>query len=104
MTKNPFINALAAIAYIAAVASLMFYVSTFGKLPIENSVFMPIMVLSLFVFSAATMGYLFLAQPVMLFLDGKKKEAVSLFLQTSFAFAGCALALVVLGLYLTSSF
>lgn len=103
MTRNPFINALAAIGYIAVVASLMFYVSTLGKLPIENSVFMPIMVLSLFVFSAATMGYLFLSQPVMLFLDGQKKEAVSLFLQTSFAFAGCALALVGIGFYLTST-
>jgi hypothetical protein len=104
MTRNPFINALAAIAYIAVVASLMFYTSTLGKMPIDNSVFMPIMVLSLFVFSAAAMGYIFLSQPIMLFLDGQKKEAVSLFLKTSFAFAGCALVLVVLGFYLTSTF
>lgn len=82
----------------------MFYTSTIGRWPIENSVFMPITVLSLFVLSAAVMGYLFLAQPVMLYLDDKKQQAVSLFLQTTFAFAACALILVGIGFYLTSTF
>src|SRR4051812_24655909 len=104
MTRNPLVNALAALGYIAVVASAMFYMSSFGKLPIENSVFMPMLVLSLFVFSAAIMGYIFLSQPIMLFLDNHKKEAVHLFLQTLFAFAGCALALIGIGLYITSTF
>lgn len=103
MTRNPFINALAAVGYIAVVASLLFYSSTLGKLPIENSVFMPIMALSLFVFSAATEGYLFLGQPIMMFLEGQKQQAIKLFLNTLFAFAAFAFVFVAAGFYLTST-
>jgi hypothetical protein len=42
------------------------------------------------------MGYLFLSQPIQLFLDGKKKQAVSLFLQTLGVFACITLVAVVL--------
>jgi len=104
MTRNPLVNALAAVGYIAAVASLIFYTSTLGKLPIENSVFMPIMVLSLFVFSAAVMGYLFLYQPILLILGNEKKEGTTLFLKTLLAFGACAAAFVVAGFVITSTF
>ena len=86
MTKNPFINAFAATLYITAVASLMFY-GTEHKVGV-NSVFVPIAVMSLFTLSAAVMGYLFLYQPLQLYLDGKKKQAINLFLQTVAVFAG----------------
>lgn len=86
MTKNPFINALAATLYIAAVASLMFY-GTEHSQP-GNNVVVPIAILSLFTLSAAVMAYLFLYQPLQLYLDGKKKDAVNLFLQTVAVFAG----------------
>lgn len=86
MTKNPFINALAASVYISAVASLMFF-GTEHNAP-SNTVIVPIAVLSLFTLSAAVMGYLFLYQPAQLFLDGKKKQAVKLFMQTIAVFAG----------------
>ena len=52
-----------------------------------NSVVVPIAVLSLFTLSAALMGYFFLYQPVQLYLDGKKKEATSLFIRTILVFA-----------------
>jgi len=38
--------------------------------------------LSLFTLSAAVMGYLFAAEPIMMYLDGKKKEAVNFFFTT----------------------
>ena len=86
MTKNPFINAFAAILYIILVASVMFYGTEHTKS--VNSVIVPIFVLSLFSLSAAFMGYFFLYQPVLLYLDGKKKEATKLFVQTILVFAG----------------
>ncbi|MBI3619964.1 hypothetical protein HY214_02360 [Candidatus Roizmanbacteria bacterium] len=86
MTKNPFANALAATIYIVIVASIMFYGAAyhFGR---NNSVIIPITFISLFTLSAAVMGYLFLYQPIQLYLDGKKKVAVNLFLQTVAFFA-----------------
>ena len=87
MTKNPLINALAATLYITGVALFMFYGIEHGGGQ-ANSVIVPIAVLSLFTLSASVMGYLFLYQPLQLYLDGKKKQAVNLFLQTVAVFAG----------------
>ncbi len=86
MTKNPIINSLAAILYITAIGFMMYYANHYvGPAP-EPSVLMPIAFLSLFTFSAAIMGYLFLSQPVQIYLDGKKKEAVNFFLKTLVSF------------------
>ncbi len=99
MTKNPLINALAGLLYIALVASFLFYGTQ--QLPFEDSVLIPIAMLSLFVFSAACMGYLFLYQPLQLFFEGQKKESVDLFIKTLVIFALSAALLVAIGLYLT---
>ena len=86
MTKNPFLNAGAAALYITAVAFVM---NSFSKLKHQpDTIIAPIAVLSLFTLSAAMMGYLFLYQPLQLFLEGQKKPAVKLFLQTVAVFAG----------------
>lgn len=100
MSKNPFVNALSATAYITLVASLMFY-GPKESIP-EPSVMIPIAILSLFVLSAAMMGYFFLLQPIQLLVEGKKEEATKLFLTTVFAFACITFALV-LGWFLLSS-
>lgn len=97
MTKNPFINALAGIAYIAIIASVMFYGARNAEA--EDSVLAPIALLSLFSLSAALMGYFFLYQPLQLYLDGKKKLATSLFTQTLLVFAG--ITAVILTLFLS---
>ncbi len=47
-----------------------------------NMYIMPVMVISLFTLSAAVMGYIFLYQPIRMYFDNKKEEAVSLFLKT----------------------
>ena len=87
MTKNPFINAFCALGYIVLVGLVMNFVShTQSNKP--DTFFAPIAILSLFTLSAAIMGYLFLYQPLQLFLDGHRKNAVNLFLQTVAVFAG----------------
>ena len=101
MTRNPFVNALAATAYICIIVSIMVYGMGHTSSP-ANSVIIPIAMISLFTLSAAVMGYLFLYQPLQLYLDGKKKEAVDLFLQTVAVFAGITaliLTLLFLGIF-----
>jgi hypothetical protein len=85
MTKNPFINAFAALVYIVLVASFMFYSPKFEAE--VQTVFVPVAMISLFVLSAAVMGYLFVYQPIRLYLDGEKKAGANLFLTTLGTFA-----------------
>ena len=85
MTKNPFINAVVASAYIMLVGTIMNYGSRWFGGP--DTFFTPMAALSLFVLSAAVMGYLFLYQPILLLLAGNKKEGLKLFLQTLAVFA-----------------
>lgn len=86
MTKNPVVNAIGALGYILLVVSLMTYMSKHlpGKDP---AFFAPLAFLSLFTLSAAVMGSLFIMQPLLLYLDGKKKAGVELFLKTVGVFA-----------------
>jgi hypothetical protein len=84
MSKNPFINSLTASAYIVLIVLVMnLGTKMIGQ---TNSFMAPIAVISLFTLSAAVMGYLFCYQPVQLYFDGKKKQAVRLFLQTVLVF------------------
>jgi hypothetical protein len=53
----------------------------------EKGIIIPIAMLSLFVLSAAMMGYLFCLTPLQLYLDGHKKEGVNLFVGTLRIFA-----------------
>jgi len=94
MIKNPLVNASAAVLYIAIVV----FVMTVGpkNLPQKDTVFAPMVFLSLFTLSAAMMGYLFLFQPLQLYLDGKKKVAVDLFVKTLAIFAGYTVLILVL--------
>lgn len=87
MTKNPFINAFSASAYIVLVVTVMNFLShTQRNRP--DTIFAPIAILSMFTLSAVLMGYFFLYQPGQLYLDGKKKQATSLFVRTVLVFAG----------------
>jgi hypothetical protein len=90
MTRNPILNGLAGVLYIVLFAAFVSGVSYI--LPETNNPIAPIIaVLSLFVFSAAVMGYIILGAPLQMFLEGEKKEAVKLFFKTLLAFAGIAL-------------
>lgn len=91
MTKNPLYNALLAAGYIVLVVSA---ISMFEGAEGPETILVPITMLSLFVLSAALMGYLFFYQPAMLYLDGNKTEAVNLFLKTLGFFAGITVLLL----------
>jgi hypothetical protein len=85
MTKNPFLNALAASLYIVGVVSFINFLQILGEEP--ETILIPMAMLSLFVLSAAMMAFLFFFQPVQMYLDGEKKQAVNLFLKTLAVFA-----------------
>ncbi len=76
--KKPFLHALVAALYIVTLVLL-------GKVGIsilqdrEDTIFIPMTMLSIFVLSAAVMGYLFLSEPLQLLIDGKKKDAIIFF-------------------------
>jgi len=96
MSKNPLINALSAVAYIFLGVVIM----TFGTKPLSNkpdTFFAPVVFLSLLTLSVAVMAFLFFYAPLQLFIDGKKKEALDLFVKTVAIFAVfTAIALILL--------
>ncbi len=75
--KRAVIDALGTTAYVAGVAYFMFSAGQ-AKWGTHNTLLIPIVVLMLLVFSVAIVGWLIFGKPVLLYLDGKKKEAVAL--------------------------
>ena len=92
--EKPFIHALLAAGYITILVLGASGIS--GLFPTQDNIFMPMTMLSLFVLSAAVMGYLFLSEPVKLYIDGYKKEAVTFFTKTVGIFAGFVIIFLVL--------
>lgn len=93
---NALLNALATTVYVAAVGSFM-YLGSVVKLGRTNTLLIPIAMLLLFVLSAAVTGFLIFGKPAQWYVDGKKKEALSLLKYTLFFFGILTfLALVVL--------
>ena len=86
MTKNPYHNALLAAAYIVFVVLLISYGPALVR-DKPDTILAPMAMLSLLVFSVAFMGYIFFFQPVLMYLDGQKREAVEFFTKTLVAFA-----------------
>lgn len=100
MTTNPLYNAMLAIAYIVAIVTLIFFVSSTVMGP-EESIFIPIGMLALLVLSVAVMAYLFFYRPVMMLLDGEREKAVKLFLHTVYIFAGATVLVLVVSIILS---
>ena len=96
--KTAFVNAAATAAYVIVVGSFLFYSPrVFGP---AKSALIPIAMLLLLVFSAALTGSLILGRPALWYLDGRKKEALSLLISTLAIFLGITLlALLVLFLH-----
>lgn len=94
MTKNPYINALGAAGYIVFVVLLITYGPTFVR-DEPDTILAPIAMLSLLVMSVAFMGYTFFLQPILMFLDGQKREAVELVTKTIMTFAALTAVVVV---------
>jgi hypothetical protein len=101
MATNPFYNALFAMAYIVTLVSVVFQGPRLLDLP-QQSVFYPILALSVLVLSVSLMAYLFFYQPLILVLDGKRDVGRTLFLQTLGIFALTITLMVILSILLLS--
>jgi uncharacterized membrane protein len=88
MTKNPFYNATAALAYIVFVAGIIYTLTKTASDQPDNNFLIPIAMLSLLVLSASIMSFIFIYQPVLMLVRGEQKQATALFLKTVAIFAG----------------
>ncbi len=85
MTKSPLINALSALGYIILVAS--FFVAAPFLVAQEHLILIPIFMLSLVVLSVLVMSTCFFYRPILMYVEGQKKEATALFAKTVLTFA-----------------
>ena len=74
--KKPILYAFVATVYIVFIVSVVNFTKYFS---LKESILMPMTMLGLFVLSAAIMGFLFLSEPLTLYLDGQKREAFLFF-------------------------
>jgi len=74
--KRAIIDSVGTAVYIILVVSFIFSLQIFSSKP--DTIIIPIAMLLLFVCSAAITGFLVFGKPVMLYIDGKKREAISL--------------------------
>lgn len=86
ITKYAVGHALLTMLYIVLISSFLFYVPRTFNFDKTDTVFAPILMLSLLVFSASVVGSLIFARPILWCLDGQKKEAVRLLVYTLLAF------------------
>ena len=91
--KNPYIHSILAEIYIIIVVSVIHW---FAKPNTPDTFLDSAVAISLFVLSASVMGYLFLGEPLQLYLDGEKKKAVSFFFKTVLGFAVITIVAIVI--------
>ncbi len=87
MSKSPIINAGAAVLYIGMVVLFIHGLSN-PNTPDPDTLLIPLSMISLLVLSVLFMSYCFFFQPLQMYLDGKKTEAVNLFTKSVAIFAG----------------
>ncbi|MHC1737743.1 MAG: hypothetical protein AB9882_07005 [Ignavibacteriaceae bacterium] len=84
LVKRGIFDALGTAAYVFLVSQIMSRgEEIFGN--VENNPLAPMVFLLLFLFSALVTGYLVLGKPIMMYVDGQKKEAVRLLFYTGAA-------------------
>jgi len=94
--KTAIFDSLATTAYIIAISTFLYFAAQ-AKLGQNNNFLVPMVMLFLLVFSAALTGFLVFGQPAILYLDGKKKEALNLLAYTlAILFGVTFLAIVIL--------
>jgi hypothetical protein len=84
--EGALIDAVLAAIYIGFVAWFMFYVGNSRVFTNVSPMLGIMLMLSVFVFSATLVGALVLGRPIMWYLGGQKREAVSLFVYTLVVF------------------
>lgn len=80
MIVKSFLCATGAFAYIGGVVWILSNAGRFVH--VERSPLIPVFMLLLFVISATVMGLLVLGKPIMMYLSGQKKEAVTFLIAT----------------------
>jgi hypothetical protein len=100
--KKPFLHALGAAIFIVFIVLIMNLANLLLKSQM-GTILIPMTMLSMFVLSAAVMGYLFLSEPVSLLVANRKKEAVVFFAKTVGFFACFGLLFAIL-LFIKSNF
>ena len=96
--KKPFLCALGAALYIVVIVLIVQAVTSVLKSENET-IIIPMTMLSLFVLSAAVMGFLFLSEPLQLLMENRKQEAVIFFAKVVGIFA-CFVAVFAVLLFL----
>lgn len=96
--KKPFLYALAAALYIVIIVLAINSITKANILP-KETILIPMAMLSLFVLSAAIMGFLFLYEPLHLYMENHKQEAVSFFAKVV-GFFSCFAVLFLILLFL----
>lgn len=95
--KHALLKAILTALYVMIIGSLMYLANNNTSDPGPN-ILVPIAMLMLLVFSVALIGWLMFGKPIMLYLDKKKKEAISLLTYTLLFFM--LLTLIVLAFLL----
>jgi hypothetical protein len=96
--KKPFLHALAAVVYIIVIVVVAQAVA-FALKDQNGTMIIPMTMLSLFVLSAAVMGFLFLSEPLSLLMENRKQEAIAFFAKVVGIFA-CFVAVFAILLFL----
>ncbi len=95
MKSNPYIHAIAAVAYITGLVTFLRFLETYRS-DTPDTILDGIGAISLFVFSAAVMAFLFFYEPVVKLMENKKGEAIAFFLKTLGAFGLITILILVL--------
>ena len=98
--KKPFVYALAAAVYIVLIVSIINILTVFKPEGGEEALIPMMMMLSLFVLSAAVMGFIFLSEPFRLYMEDRKQEGVAFFIRIVGFFACFVVLFLVLLFFL----
>ncbi|MEK7586098.1 MAG: hypothetical protein AAB477_02615 [Patescibacteria group bacterium] len=91
--KKPILYALVATVYIVLIVSILNFTR---YVPQKETILIPMVMLGLFVLSAAIMGFLFLSEPIRLYMENQKQEALLFFGKIVGFFAGFVVLLSIL--------
>lgn len=98
LIKRGLADALGVVVYVSLLATFMSQASNwFGEA--DKKIITPVAALMLFIFSALVTGWLVLGKPLMLYIDGQKKESVKLLFFTGiglFVFTSLAFAILLI--------
>ena len=98
MIKNPYLNAFMALGYVAGIVLAISKTDSIAA-NTPDTLLAPVTMLSLLVLSASIMAILFFYEPLRLFLENQKQQALSFLIKIVGTFACFVLILVALLFY-----